>query len=220
MTSPSPDPEPPGPGATAAVDVARTTLGARDPAERAQRAREFARAVPVVVVAVPAVFGLRFGVVDGFAWGLTTFLATLCALFAVGLWAVDKPHLHNALPLRNGAIGRVVDRVGGLWLVACAFGPLLSWAIGQVVPLGATSWRAVLATQLVLCVGLPVVTMLPNVRYARGGARWLAAGLLVGVTALPAMAARDVWGDLCEGPVASDDAPGQGVLPRSGRRVG
>ncbi len=187
------------------------------PAARRGQVRDFLLAIPFALVIVPGLFWVRFGVIDEFGWGLTVFLVVLCALGALGVWSADRLELHTPVQARGG----LGDAIGGFWLLACAFGPLTSWFFEQTQTLTDDTWRVILAVQLALCAGLPLVTMVPNLRYARGGSRGVALAILFGVTALPVGASYNHWRDLRAGPVARRCVDGSmcQVLPHSGRLV-
>jgi hypothetical protein len=188
-----------------------------EPAARATQVRDFLMGIPLALVGGPLLFRLRFGVVDEFGWGFSLFIAVLCALGALGVWAQRKPALHTPVQPQGG----LGDKIGGLWLLACAVGPLASWIFGQTRTLTDDTWRVVLGVQFALTAGLPLVTMVPNLRYARGGSRWIALAILFGVTLLPVAASYNHWRDLRDGPVERPCADGTPcrVLPHSGRLI-
>ena len=154
---------------------------------------------------VPLAFFLRFGEVGVLGWGTTVFFVVYCLLVAVGLYARPRTDLHTRVPLR----GDWVDHVGAYWLVACAFGPLVGWAVTSAVPVTTASWQGLYGLRAVLAAGLPLVTALALSRYARGKAAWVAVPLLVGVTLLPVLTAVAVTQDLWEGPVVWQVQPGE-----------
>ncbi len=155
-------------------------------------------------VLVPLVFSLRFGEVGVLGWGTTVFFVVYCLLVALGLHVRPRTDLHTRVPLR----GDWVDHVGAYWLVACAFGPLVGWAVTSAVPVTETSWQSLYGLRAVLAAGLPLVTALALSRYARGKAAWVAVPLLVGVTLLPVLTAVPVTQDLWEGPAVQQAQPG------------
>ena len=140
-------------------------------------------------VMVPVLFGLRLGTVPGFGWGVTVFFVAVCGLAAVGMYFLDRPEVHTPVPLR----GDWVDRLGGFWLLACAFGPLLGWVLTALPAFTVDNWRWFYAGRVIVSVGLPRqqagVTGLPLLRYAP-----VALALLV-------LSAWKVAWDLWAGPV-------------------
>ena len=85
-------------------------------------------------------------------------------------------------------------------MVACAFGPFFGWVLTSVVSLSASNWRWVYGGRVGLCIGLPVLTALPMLRYARGKGAPIMLALLCGVTALPVWSGWNTLQDLRAGP--------------------
>ncbi len=166
------------------------------PQERGRAIRRWLLGAVWVAVLVPLLFFLRFGTVPPVGWGVTVFLAALCLLVAVGLYFLRRPKYHTPVPLR----GDWADRVGAFWLLACAFGPLLGWLLTALPPLTVDSWRWLYAGRVALSMGLPVLTALPLLRYARGRGALIMLALLGGVTLLPILSAWNVAWDLWAGP--------------------
>lgn len=148
-------------------------------------------------VLVPIIFYLRFGTVGPLGWGTTLFFITYCLLAAVGLYFLVRPEYHTPVVFRNDWL----DRFGAFWLVACAFGPFLGWALTAAVPLTESNWSWVYRGRVGLCIGLPILLALPLLRYVRGRGAPVMLGLLLGVTALPVWSGWATWRDLQEGPI-------------------
>jgi hypothetical protein len=147
-------------------------------------------------ILTPLLFYLWFGTVDWFAIGFTIFLAALCLLFALGLFFQTKTEYHTNVPIE----GSIADRIGGFWLVACAFGPFFGWIITAFPPTE-NSWKWQYLARAFLSVVLPVITAVPLVPYVRGKAALIAIPLLLIITALPISSCLWVLGDLHDGRV-------------------
>jgi len=75
------------------------------------------------------------------------------------------------------------DWLGVVWLLAIPFAPLALWLINSLATVNADNWRSILAVKVFLCVVLPVLCVLPLLRYVRGKAGpWLALILCIGTT--------------------------------------
>lgn len=186
-----------------AAKAGAAVFGAKDGVESRRRvARKFLFGLPAIVVIIPALFYLEFGVVDAFAWSFTVFLVVLCLLIAVGLYYADMPEYHTPVKTGDGTLARLFARVGSFWLVACAFGPFFGWVVTSgVVPLTEESWHWRYVARLVLCMGLPVLTALPLAIYVRGKGWFIMTVILLGVTSLPVWSGVNTLLDLKEGPV-------------------
>ncbi len=142
-------------------------------------------AVSVATAAVLTllVFWLHDGELDAFAFGFTGFLVVLQILMIVGLRFRNRADVHVTKPAK----GDLIDKIGGLWLIACAFGALFGWTCGQL----AVSWPAYrilfYSASVVFSIILPVLTMLPNLRYLQARAAAIQVPILVLVTGLAAI---------------------------------
>ena len=150
---------------------------------------------------VPLLFYLRFRTVGPLGWGTTIFFVVYCLLAAVGLYFRPRTEYHSPVALHGG----LADRLGGFWLVSCAFGPFLGWVVTTgVFPITLNSWQWLYGLRVFLAAGLPIITALPLTRYVRGKSTWIALPVLVCVTLLPISSAMNVSLDLWEGPVAQE----------------
>ena len=145
---------------------------------------------------VPTHFYLETGEVPPIGWGTTVFLAAFCLLVGVGMYFARRTEYHTQVEARSGW----ADRVGAFWLVACAFGPFFGWVLTSVFTLTEGNWRWLYWGRVGLSVGLPVLTALPLLRYARGRGAPIMLAILLGVTALPAWSAWATMRDLLDGP--------------------
>lgn len=144
---------------------------------------------------IPLLFYLHFGTIDWFAVDFTIFLVVLCLLFALGFFFQNKTKYHTQVPME----GSIADRIGGFWLVACAFGPFFGWIVTAFPP-SENSWKWQYLARAFLSIILPVITAVPLVPYARGKATLIAAALLLGITALPITSCLWVLADMHDGP--------------------
>jgi amino acid transporter len=196
------------------------TGGAADEPSRKQAVRRWLSAALWAALLIPILFWLRFGTVGDLGVGLTVFLVVYCLLVAFGLFFLRRKEYHSPVALR----GDWVDRIGMFWLLACGLGPFIGWLLTAAIPLTAGSWRWVYAGRAVFCIGLPVLTALALLRYARGKAAVVVLTLLLGVTALPVWSGWTTARDLIAGPITrtreSSSAAGVGMetyLPFTGR---
>jgi hypothetical protein len=179
---------------TVAADRAAAFFGvAPDDASRRRGVRGFLLGAATAAGLVPTLFVLRFGYIDGFGWGATVFLVVLQLLGALALFFRPRTEYHT--PVR--AKGDWVDKIGGWWLMVCAFGAFSGWVLTAVVPVTAVTWWWVYGAKVFVTIVLPVTTAIPLTRYARGKATLVAVPLLVVVTTLPVLtgltSARDLW---------------------------
>lgn len=189
--------------------IARSFFGVEaDPASRSVAARQMLISAVLAAVLTPALFLLRFGEVGALGWGLTVFFVMYCVLAAVGLYFGPRTEYHSRVPVRNDWL----DKIGAFWLMACVFGPFFGWVIASIIPITADSWRVVYGVRVFLAAGLPLITMLPLTRYARGKAALIAVPMLIGITLLAVWTAVDTGRDLVAGPIEQRTANGQTEL--------
>ena len=158
--------------------------------------RGFLIAAASAAISIPLLFYIRFGEIGGFAWGFTIFLVVFCLLVALGLYIQPRTQTHPQIRVQNNW----TDRLGAFWLISCAFGPFLGWVITSVFPITLESWQGLYTLRVILAVGLPVITALPQVRYLRAKTIFVALPLLIIVTFLPFLSIINISRDLWEGP--------------------
>jgi len=183
-----------------------------DPDSIERDVRKWLLAIPAVVVVLPLTFYLQFGEVGPLGWGLTVFFVAYCLLAAVGLHFLERPQYHSPVKLKSDWL----DRIGAFWLMSCAFGPLLGWALTSAIVLTPNNWRWLYWSRLGLCFALPVLTSLALVRYVRGRGAFVMLGILIGVTALPVWSGWNTLEDLRSGPL---EFSGHQVLPHTKRAL-
>ncbi len=165
-------------------------------ADNRRHVRAFLIAAAQAAVIAPALFYLRFGEVNAFALSFTAFVVVLCLLVALGFSIPDKPNPQTRAALKGGPL----DYVGAFWLVACAFGPFFRWLATAAFTLTEENWRWHYVVRAALSAGLPVLTALPLLRYARGKYWHVALLLLLCVTSLAAWSGLNTLLDLRDGP--------------------
>jgi hypothetical protein len=127
-------------------------------------------------------FWLEFGELAAFAYGFIVFLAAFQILMVMGFRFRNRTDYQVEGPASLG----ILDKVGGLWLIACAFGAFLGWMSGGVAAWVFPAYKtAFYYLAAFFSIVLPVTTMLPNLRYLSGKAMMLQIPLLTLVTILP-----------------------------------
>src|SRR6476661_6474572 len=127
------------------------------------------------------VFALFFDEVSAFAIGFAAALAILQILVIVGFRFQNRTDLHAARVTKSG----VLDKFGGFWLPACAFGAFFAWVCGNLGK-GFPEFRtAFYLAAAFFSIVLSVATMLPNVRYIGGKALFVQLPIISLVTTLP-----------------------------------
>lgn len=151
----------------------------------------------LIAVVVPAFYWLRYGRIDAFTYGFTGFLL----LLALGIQFLPK--LGDKYEEDQAAIKvspGLFDRLGIVWLLAIPFAPFAMWLVGSLWTIDASNWRTVLGIKAFLCVAVPVVCVLPLVRYVRGKAAPYAMLFLFLGTAFPVSVGWASASDFIRGP--------------------
>ena len=158
---------------------------------------------------LPAITYLQIGEIGLVGWVLIAGFEVFLLLVALGLYLAYRPEYQTKVETR----GDWLDRVGAAWLVVVAFGPLLGWTVTSTVfNVTPGSWRWLFGIRAALAVALPVLTMLPLLRYARGKAAMIALPLLIGLTALAALSGSWTLRDLLGGTVVRQAAIAKGYV--------
>ncbi len=129
---------------------------------------------------IALIFWLALGELNAFVFGFVVFLTVFQILAIVGLRFQDRYDLHATKKLKNDWI----DKIGGFWLVSCFFGPLFGWITGSFAAEFSRFEIHLLFAAVFLSCALPVLTMLPMVRYIEARIAHIQIPLLVFVTAL------------------------------------
>jgi hypothetical protein len=130
-----------------------------------------------------AVFRVYFGEFSVFSFGFTLFLSVMQVLMVIGYRFQNRVEYHTT---KEASLG-LLDKIGGFWLVACAFGAFFSWVFGQLAAAFPEISSSMYFAAAVFAIGLPVVTVLPNLRYVGGKAALIQVPLLVMITILPVL---------------------------------
>lgn len=147
-------------------------------------------------VAIPLMFWMQFGVVDGYAYGFTGFLLLLQLAVGVIPKKVDElAESSEASKVKR----RPFDFLGVIWLLCIPFAPFLGWIVTSSFDLDPSNWKMLFGIRAFLCVVLPVICVLPLIRYVRGKpAPFLIAVLGIG-TAFPILTGLDSAIDFVHG---------------------
>jgi hypothetical protein len=135
--------------------------------------------VALTVLIILVIFRLQIGNFTWFSVGFATFCAAFEILIVIGLRFRNRTELHvSSTPKWDWA-----DKLGGLWLVACAFGALAGWIFLQFAEDSPVFQILTVFTTMIL----PFVTMLPHLRYIRSNSAYVQIPLLLILTFLPAL---------------------------------
>jgi len=121
-----------------------------------------------------------------YAFWVATFISVFEVLMIVGWRFGDRPDLQAGVPQAKGGLS---DKVGGFWLAACFLGPILGWLCGQAATDAPPN--IFLYAKVLFAVVLPVLTMLPLLRYMSLKAAFVQVPILLGITALPLLTGLD-----------------------------
>lgn len=138
-------------------------------------------AILISDVLVLLIFWLRFGELTLFAFGFAIFLTALQILIIVGLRFQNRTDLHVTPPAKFDRL----DKIGAWWLMACAFGAFFGWICLNLAAGFPAFKLAFHGANIFFSVILPVLTMLPNLRYISLKALYIQIPLLIFITFLP-----------------------------------
>jgi len=127
-------------------------------------------------------FWLEFGELGGFAYGFIIFLAVFQVLMVIGFRFRNRTEYQ----VKGPSTLSIWDKIGGFWLIACAFGAFFGWVSGSVGASIVPDYKAAFYyLAAFFSIVLPVVTMLPNLRYLSGKTMMIQIPLLTVITILP-----------------------------------
>lgn len=126
-------------------------------------------------------FYSEFGEVSFFAVGFSVFIVALQVLMIVGLRFARRDEVHTTVAAKNDWL----DKLAGLWLAACAFGAFFGWIAGVAAAALPEYQLPFYLLEIVLTIILPLLTMVPNVRYVSRNAAYVQIPILFFVTLLP-----------------------------------
>lgn len=139
--------------------------------------------IGVSIAIVLVRFWAEFGYIPTFAIGFSTFLAAFQVLLIVGFRFADRTDVHTTVKPKNDKF----DELGSWWLMACVFGAFFGWLAGNMVSLIPDQWRVVMTVKVFFTIVVPVVTMVPNLRYISRNSAFIQIPLLTVVTMLPVL---------------------------------
>lgn len=151
----------------------------------------------LIAISIPAIFWIRYGRIDGFALGITGFLL----LIAFSIQFIPKlSDRYGADQEAQRVLPGRFDKLGVVWLLAIPFAPFAMWLVGSLATIDSSNWRVVLGIKAFLCVAIPVVCVLPLLRYIRGKAAPYGLLILFLGTMFPVSVGWASTADLLEGP--------------------
>ena len=150
-------------------------------------------------MAIPLLFWMKFGRIDGFAVGFTAFLLMLAAAVEYLPAAVDKAEAQG-LDRVPRTQPRWYDRLAVGWLLAIPFAPALSWMLRSGVDVDRANWIWVLGISALLSVVVPLVCVLPLLRYVRRGTAGISLTILSVGTGFPVATGAGSAYDVLRGP--------------------
>jgi len=170
----------------------------------------------LIAVGVPGLFWMKTGRVDAFALGFTAFLLLLAAAVHF-LLPVDrprdaphpadaaKPALRPREPPATSEAKPVhrphpLDRLAILWMLCIPVSPLAVYVIANMTTLTAGNWRAILGSKVFVSVVLPLIGVLPLLRFIRGPAARYALLVAAIGTLFPVAFGLPALADLIRGP--------------------
>jgi hypothetical protein len=149
----------------------------------------------VTAIGIPLLFLLAFGEIDEFAYGVTGFLLLL--ELAVGILPQKSAELSAGLSkVKRGRF----DFLGAIWLLSIPFGPFSGWILTNAFDITLSNWRLLFAIRATVTVLVPLVCVLPLLRYVRGRTAFFILGVLVLGTAFPVLTGIHAAIDVVRGP--------------------
>ncbi len=150
-----------------------------------------------IAIIIPALFWMKFRRVDAFGFGFTAFLLLLVVavhfLPAMGdRYAADQAR-H---PVAPGPF----DVLAPLWLLCIPFAPFVLWLIGSLTVVSNHNWQFIMGSKSFVCVALPIICVLPMLKYIRGEAAPVAIVILAIGTLFPVSFGLTALLDLRSGP--------------------
>lgn len=138
-------------------------------------------AIAASTVLILLIFYLQSGELPFFAFGVAIFFAAFQILIIVGLRFYNRTETHTTKKLQNDWI----DKIGAWWLMACAFGALIGWLCGRMAEYFPNYTLIFHAAKIFFTIILPVLMMLPNLRYLERQSAAIQVPLLTFITILP-----------------------------------
>jgi hypothetical protein len=173
----------------------------RSPASVTQAARpvttlQLIGTIAAVTITFPALMWYRSGpTAIGYGLGFSGFLS----LLVLALWLSDRSSAdEQPVDYRKSRF----DWLAVVWLLSVPFGPLLGW--GATEQIDRDNWLMMAGIRVFLSVVLPLVGVLPMLRFVRGRHARVAGMVLLVGTAFPLLTAMGSTLDVVRGPVWRD----------------
>lgn len=163
----------------------------------------------LIAVIFPAIFWLGFGVIDGFAIGMTAFLVLLGAAVEYLPGITEREAERQRLARESGNPDPVrqtrwYDGLAVLWLLAIPFGPALSWMVNNWFGVDRTNYALMLQGTAFVCVVIPVLGALSMLRFMKRGNWPVVLGIIAVGTAFPVAMGWSAAVDVVRGPQWQD----------------
>ncbi len=151
----------------------------------------------LIAVIIPAGFWLKFRRVDAFALGFTAFLLLLAIAVHFLPALADR---YSADQAQRTVTPGPFDLLGVIWLLCIPFAPLVVWLIGSLTVVTDNNWQLILGSKTLVGVALPLICVLPLLKYIRGDAAPVAILILAIGTLFPVSFGLTALQDLRAGP--------------------
>lgn len=129
------------------------------------------------------IFLLGFGELNRFLFGFLIFVSALQIFLIVGLRIPSRTRFH----LTHWLSGDFINELGAWWLVSCAFGALFGWICSYLAVSFPDYENIFLSAAVFFTIFLPVLTMLPRLRFLERDTSYKQIPLLFFVTILPVL---------------------------------
>lgn len=179
-------------------DLSRAQADSKVPANAAQAAKpvttvQLIGTMAAVTVTIPAVMWYQRGpTAVGYGLGFSGFLN----LLMLAIWLSDRtPADDRPVSYRKSRY----DWLAVVWLLSVPFGPLLGW--GATEQIDRDNWLVLAGIRVFLSVVLPLVGVLPLLRFVRGRRARIAGLVLLIGTTFPLLTAMGSTLDVVRGPV-------------------
>ncbi len=168
-------------------------------------------------VGIPGVFWLKFGIVDGYVIAFTAFILMLSSAIEFLPRATDE---RTVAAVKKIAPSRF-DFLATVWVLSIPFAPFLTWILTNALDVDASNWRVLLGIRAALCVVVPLIAVLPFVRYVTRGTAGIMIPVLVLGTGFPVATGIGAAFDVVAGPAWEDVtvAGSSDIVTRTGGRV-
>lgn len=135
----------------------------------------------ITTILILFIFWIDFGEIPHFAIGFAIVLAVFQILMVIGIRFRNRTDLHVTKTVKNDWL----DKLGAIWLMACAFGALAGWICNQLANGFPDLSLIFQILSILFAIFLPFITMLPNLRYLETKVLYIQIPILFLVTTLP-----------------------------------